>query len=198
MSTWIILCLALSLTAIAVIAFLKTPFELRFTRIPRSLEERVATYPPEAQAVILRGDKRRALLRSSPLIILGAILFGLGEWTGKQPHPECVNLLGSNLAHIALLFLCYGLPLILVFATAMEFKTGLAAVKTGYFPPLDAIVFNDTIAKRGALSRARGAAIVAMPFVMLGLLYVGHVGYMQLTGGKTAQEFDRKLQADCP
>lgn len=196
MAIWIVLGITISAVGIAIGAFFKTSPEKRWTRVV-SLEQQLAASSPEAEAVMVKGDKRRSLIRWSPFIFAGISMAIFNLWLKHATHAACVSLLGINAVRLSLLLVCYLIPLVILLATIMELRTGLKTLKTGYFPPLDAIVFSDTIAKRGPQSKARGALILALPLLPLVMLYMGNNLYTDLAAGKGGQPFDRKLQAGC-
>jgi hypothetical protein len=192
---WIIVALAVLGTGAAILAFLKTPRERRYRGI--SLEERMQRYPPSAQAVIIKADRRRALRKTLPYVVCGLPpgLFVL--WIGHTPHAGCETLLGVNAAYIAMLLLCYGLPVGLFLVSLSGARMGMRTLRTGYFPPLDAAVFAPTIATKGALARSRGAALIVLPFVMLYIISLGNDAYAAFAGGKSATQMIERLNAKC-
>lgn len=200
MSTWIVLALAVCAVAAAIVAFLKTPpREQRYRGVsPTPLEEQLKNLPGSAQAVIIKSGKRQVLVRAAPFILIGLVLLGFSAWSKNTGSPECVRFLGVNAAYISLLILCYGLPIIFLAASFMFFGMGMKTMRTGYFPPLDSVVFRDTIAKKGTVSTFRGVALVVLPIFALFVVYLGNNAYVAVAGGMTLQEITEKLKAKCP
>jgi hypothetical protein len=64
--SWAVIAVAAFGIVAAIFAFLRTPPEQRLRMRPPSLDERLAQAPPEARAVIIRADRRRALRRDLP------------------------------------------------------------------------------------------------------------------------------------
>lgn len=197
-STWLIVSLAAMGVAASVAAFLKTPKEQRYRGIPPvPLEEQLKALSASTQAVIIKGDKRRALIKSSPYIIIGILLVGYTLWSKNTSHLECVRILGVNTAYISLLQFCYGLPIGILAVTLSYVGSGFKTIKTGYFPSLDSIVFRDTIAKKGRLSKFRGAVILILPVFALFLVYLGNNTYTIISGGKNIYEITEMLEEKC-
>jgi hypothetical protein len=198
MSTWVIAALAIIGLVAAVAAFLKTPRERRYRSAPpASIEEQLKDCPETAQAVIIKGNKRRALLKSAPYILAGFILVGFALWNKNTTNPECVQLLGLSTAYIWLLLFCYGLPIGFFILSLLFLGTGIKTIKTGYFPPLDSVVLRDTIAKKGTISTLRGVTLLALPVFTLFIMYLGNNAYTAIAGGKNLQQINEKLVAKC-
>ena len=199
MGTWIVLALAVFAVAAAMVAFLKTPREQRYSGISLvPLEEQLRNLPDSAQAVIIKSNKRQVLVKAAPFIFIGLVLVGFSAWSKNAGSPECARFLGVNAAYISLLIFCYGLPIVFLAASFMFFGMGMKTIKTGYFPPLDSIVFRDTIAKKGTVSTFRGAALVVLPVFGLFVVYLGNNAYTTVADGMTLQEITEKLEAKCP
>jgi len=197
-STLLIMALAVLGVVSAVAVFLKTPREQRYRgRPPVPIEEQLKTLPATFQAVIIKGNKRRALFKSAPYILIGIVLVGYSLWSKNTSHPECVRLLGINATYISLLLFCYGLPVGIFVVSLLFFRTGIKSIKTGYFPPLDSVVFKDTIAKKGALSLFRGLVALMLPAFALFIVYLGNNAYTTIAGGENMYEITEKLEAKC-
>lgn len=196
--TWTIVALAVLGIGAAIANFLKTPRMQRYRGISAaSIEERLKACPASAQAVIIRADKRRALLKAAPYVVLALppTLFVL--WLKNISHPECARLLGFNAAYLSLLLVCYGLPIGLFILSLSFFPAGIGTVRTGYYPPLDAAVFSDTIATKGGLSRIRGVMILAFPILMLMCVSFGNDLYTAMASGKNMQQITEKMESKC-
>ncbi len=195
---WGVVAFAVLGIGAAIAEFLKTPREQRYVvaaRVP--LEEQLKTYPASAQAVIIKANKKRALLAVAPYVIcaLPPGLFVL--WLRLTPHPECERLLGMNASYMSMLLICYGVPIGVFIASLFWVGMGLRAVKTGYFPPLDSTVLADTIVKKSVLSRIRGATLLALPVVMVTIISAGNDAYAAFAAGKSAQQITEKLESTC-
>jgi hypothetical protein len=194
-SMWIIVALAVLAVGGAIVEFLRTPREQRYRG--RSLDEQLQRCPPSAEAVIIKADGRRALRKAATYIIciVPPALFML--WLKYTPHPECAQFLGVNGAYLAMLLVCYGLPVGFFLASVSLVGTGIRTLRTGYFPPLDSALFASAIARKGPLSRLRGAMLVAMPAVALYILVLGHDAYTEFSGGKSARQVIERLRSKC-
>ena len=199
MNTWVVIGLAVLGIAAAIAAFLRTPPERRYRVFyPNiSLEEQLKACPKSAQAVLVKGNKKRTLVKSAPYIFIGTILVGFSLWSKNTGNPECVRLLDINAAYISLLLVCYVLPVGFLAVSLLLFGTGTRAVRAGYFPPLDSAVFRDTIAKRGPVSTARGVVLLVLPIFAGFVVYLGNDAYAQVAGGKNMHEIVEKLEAKC-
>lgn len=197
--TWLILTLAAMGIIASIVEFLKTPKERRYRVItPAPLEERLKTLPASLQAVIIKGNRRRALKKSAPYIFIGIVLAGYSLWIKDTSHPECVRLMGINASYISLLFVCYGLPIGFLLVSLAYLGTGIKTVKTGRFPPLDAVVFNDTISRKGLSSIFRGILLLALPVFTLFLVYLGNSAYSEIAKGRSMYEITYNLESKCP
>jgi hypothetical protein len=198
MSAWIIPALAVLGVTAAVVAFVRTPRERRYRGFsPVTLEEQVKNCPESAQAVIIKGNRKHALARAAPFILVGIVLGCFAWWIGNTNHPACVRLLGVNAVYLSLLIVCYGLPVIFLAMSILLLGTGIKTLKTGYFPPLDAVVFMDTIAQKGTVSRIRGIVLVMLPaFALLGV-YLGNSAFTAVAGDRSMHEIVGKLEAKC-
>jgi hypothetical protein len=197
-STWLILALAVIGVTAAIAVFLKTPKEKRYRGSPPvPLDEQLKSLPASAQAVIIKGNKRRALIKSSPYFLIGIVLAGYSMWIKDMSHPECMRLMGINASYISLLVLCYGLPIGIFLASLAHVGNGIKTLKTGRFPPLDAAVFNDTISRKGASSVFRGVLLLALPVFSLFLMYLGNSAYSEIAKGKNMHEITESLEAKC-
>ena len=194
MSAWIISALAALGVTAAVVAFVRTPRERRYRGVsPGTLEEQLKNCPESAKAVIIKGNKKQALARAAPFILIGVVLGCFSWWIGNTNHPECVRLLGVNAAYISLLIFCYGLPVIFLALSILFLGAGIKTVKTGYFPPLDSVVFRDTIAKKGKVSRIRGIALVMSPAFALFVVCFGNKAFTSVAGDRGMHEIVEKL-----
>ncbi len=177
MGTWIIAMLAFFGVMGAVIAFFQTSSERRYKfrgALHVSLEEQLKDCSANAQAVIIKSNKKLWLARNSALMLLGTLLFGISVWQKNAATHECATLLGLNTKHVSLLLACYVIPIAVFVGSLFFFRTGVKTIKTGYYPPLDSIVFVDTITKKGLLSSARGFILMTLPFLALFIIHLGN------------------------
>ena len=199
MNTWVIIGLAVLGIVAAFVAFLRTPAERRYRVFYPyiSLEQQLKDCPASAQAVIIKGNKKRAFIQSAPFIFIGSLLVGFSLWSKFTGKPECVRLLDINAAYISLLLVCYVLPVGLLMVSLLLFKTGMKTIKTGYFPPLDSVLFRDIIAKKGIASTTRGVVLLVLPIFTSFIVYLGNDAYTQIAGGMSLYEITEKLEAKC-
>lgn len=198
MAIWVITALAFLGVAAAITAFFQTPPERRYrVALHVSLEEQLKDCPANMQAVIIKGDKKRAFMKYLPLFFIVAVLTGFILWKQGMVTHGCIRLFGINDVLISLLVLCYVFPVGFFIASLCSFRTGIKVIKTGYFPPLDSIVFRDTIAKKGVQSKVRGGILLAFPIFALFMLYYENTLYLQIAEGASIQEVNEKLERIC-
>lgn len=199
MSTWAVIGLAVLGIVAAIVAFLKTPPEQRYRVFYPyiSLEDQLKACPESAQAILIKGNKKRALVKSVPYIFIGTMLVGFSLWSKSKGNRECVRLLDINATYISLLLVCYVLPIGFLIVSLLLFGTGIKIIRTGYFPPLDSVLFKDAIAKKGLVSTARGVVLVLLPLFTGFVVYLGNDAYTQIAKGKNMHEIVEKIEVKC-
>ncbi len=86
MGEWIISgAAALSILA-CLIAFIKTPSDQRYRFLPLTLEERLASYQAKAQAVIIKANKKQAIINALPALCLALTLIAFDLWSKSLPN----------------------------------------------------------------------------------------------------------------
>lgn len=200
LSNWIVIGFSILGVSAAVLAYIKTPKEKRRLKIAfghaYSLEDRLKTYPAKAQAVIIRCNKKLALIKSIPWLLL-MLLLSLVWWLTGLDMNGCARLFGVNAIQLSFLLLCYAVPVVLFIGSLYALKIGIKTLATGYFPPLDCVVFSDTIAKMGSLSLIRGLALIAIPVVAIFCLYFGNNTYQELNKTLSFAEAAKRIESKC-
>jgi hypothetical protein len=196
-ATIIVLALALLAAVAAMMAFLKTPPGERFPRARRSLQERLAASPADAQAVILRGDWRRALRRDAPWLVAALPLALLAFWFEATRGDACAALFGASRTRIAVLGLVYGLPVLLALTAIPTLREGIRLIRGGHWPPLDSVPYVDTLAVAGPRIRLRGWVMCAALLLAFGLLAYGYASVGQLLGGRDLDALLDTAEANC-
>jgi len=199
MNTWVIIGLAVLGIVAAFVAFLRTPAERRYRIFYPyiSLEQQLKACPASAQAVLIKANRKRAFIQSAPFIFMGSLVVGFSFWSKLTGKPECVRLLDINAAYISLLLVCYVLPVGFLVVSLLLFKTGMKTIKTGYFPPLDSVLFRDVIAKKGIASTTRGVVLLVLPLFTAFVAYLGNDAYIQIAGAKGMYEIAEKFESKC-
>jgi hypothetical protein len=199
MSTWIILGLAGLGIISAIIAFLKTPRNQRYRfstpQIP--IEERLATYPKSAEAVIIKADKKRFCLKVYlPFFIICGILLIFNYWSKHyfSPGTECAVTFRSYVSFIMVFYVIPGSTLIFSVFIA---RIGLKILKTGYFPLLDSVVFKDTIAKKGMISKVIGISHLLYLLFSLGIVFLCIYLNNQINVDAYLRQTSFKLKSTC-
>ena len=197
---WPIVALALVGVAGALFAFLKTPvserYKITFTR-KKSIAEELASYPESAQAVLIKGNKKKAILSALPYSWYFVLLVAFTFYIGHVDEKQCVNLFGINTSLWTLLVFCYGMPVGLVLVSLFHVRTGVRSIVSGYFPPLESVNFNDTIAKKGTLSVVRGWLLVLLPLGAFYTVYYGNHAFTVFTNGQSIHMINEKINATC-
>lgn len=198
MSTWIILGFAGLGIISAIIAFLKTPpnRRYRFSTPQIPIEERLAACPKKAEAVIIKANKKRFLVNLIPVLCFCVVLYVFLFFTKAIPDKQCEKIFGINLAYLYMVILAYVLPMSVFIISLFVFKRGLKTIMTGYFLPLDSIVFKDTIARKGFLSMFLGVIALISPVLGGYTIYLGHNLHQAFTKGDKSA-FLIQLEAKC-
>jgi len=177
-SNQLFLWLGAGFMLVGILAFLFTPKEKRSQMMRSvSLQKRLESYPDSAQAVIIRANRKTSLLKALPWILLMILFSAYSFWFQSLEQPQCVEVFNQNAVKIQLLLVCYGLPLAVLVWSLLFVKTGVKTLKKGYFPPLDAELFSDTIAVKGMVSTLKGIGILLMPLISALSLYFGNEAY---------------------
>lgn len=195
--TLVIIFLGVIGISAAIMAFFMTPPEKRFRYKPRTLEERRAACSPDAQAVIIKGDWRKALKREAWWLPALLPLIALAVWTKLTDGESCAMLFGFSRSSIAIFFIAFGTPLMVLAAFFTAIKNGISLIRGGYWPPLDTVPFVDTLAKKGRWVRLQGWYLCLIPFVMTALLVYSFVSFNELMGEYTFWSLIEKIEADC-
>jgi hypothetical protein len=77
------------------------------------------------------------------------------------------------------------------------FGTGIKAVKTGYFPPLDSVQFNDIIATKTLFSKIKGYILIVLPIVSLLILAYAYNIFMSFTDQEPIKFFQEMHKEKC-
>ena len=175
MDTYTLIIVIFTLLALifTMLLFIKTPkkqrtLEYSIKKRTEYLKKRVGSYPKEYEATIIIGNKKEAFLSWLPHIVYFLPLIGLTLYTTKiLEYPFCTTIFGINAALILIRIGFIGIPIGLFILSLSGIKMGIEAFNTGYYPPLNSIQFNDTIAIKRTFSKIRGALIVLLPIIIL-------------------------------
>jgi len=183
----------------AIVQFLRTPPEERYKlafskRDDRLLKAQLAS----GDAVEIAPQPRRAILRAIPWILLMAPYFAFGIYLSRLTDISCAELFGLPVSYLDLLVVSYGIPLFLLIIALFNFLPfGLKVLKHGYLPPLDSVVFRRTIARRGAISRFRGAIGLLLPLVAIPFAIYAHQGFVKFSDGLSQTEVIQSIRDQC-
>jgi hypothetical protein len=172
--SWAVLALAAFGIIAAVFAFARTPREQRFRVRRRSVEEMLADSPPAARAVIIRADRRRALLRDLPWLLALLPLAFFALWIQVTHGDDCAALFGVGRPRLLLAGFFFVAPLLALAVSLLTAGQAISALRSGYWPPLDTPQYRDTLATAGPLVRLRAVAMLALLPLLLALLAYGY------------------------
>lgn len=151
------------------------------SKYERELQKRLARHPASAGAVVIKAQRARALKRMLPGAILAlppalAVQFvptrTAAAWLCEQVGP-------AEASHWLLRMFFPGLLAVLAVAAAFAVVWALRVLRGGYAPPLDTIVFHDTIAVTGWRAKLHAWLVLTlMPLMVAVLFYVTH-GFVQ-------------------
>lgn len=197
-SSWVIGGIAFLAVIAAITAFVRTPSSERYKIVTphKSIEKQLQSYPPSTQAVIIRSNKKLWLTKNSPLLLFCIMSLGLILWQKSMAGDACAGFMGLSSMHIALLYICYVLPVAVFVFGCVCFKMALKALRSGYFPPLDSILFVDTIASKGVLSKIMGLLALMIFICALWIIYVGHSAYITIAHKTTSSVLDAKCRPE--
>jgi hypothetical protein len=187
-STWIVIGFSIFGISAAILAFLRTPKENRGIkaafRLTHSAEERLKECPAKAEAVIIKGDRRRYITNFAPAFIFLLLMFCINFLASIVEAKECTHLFGKNMALLHLQFLllqvCFIVPVGFFILSLFTCRMGIKTIRNGYFPPLDSVVLIDTIAKKGIVTLSRGYLLTALPILTASLVYLGNDVYQNM------------------
>jgi hypothetical protein len=190
LSSWIVISFSILGISAAIIAFLKTPKEKRGIkaafRLNYSAEERFKACPAKAEAVIIKSNKKLALIKAFPYLIVPPIFTAFALWMKSVAANGCARLFDINIVQLSLILLCYVLPIEIFIGSLIMLKIGIKTLKTGYFPPLDTVVFFDTVSTKGFFSISRGLVAIIFPLLAAICVYFGNNLYQELNQGSAA------------
>ena len=163
------------------------------------LEKKLASYPEGAQAVIIKGNKKKAFAQILPYFLLMAPFIAFTIYiTYAVEDLLCDFIFGINTALIAMLILLCALPIMILMASFTFVRSALKTIKTGYSPPLDSIQFLDTISAKTTYAKFYSYFIVFfLPLYFVFVFYYLYSTVMSMTDNKPLQFFKEKNEMIC-
>lgn len=174
---WDLICIGALLLGAAAVLWGVTNGKIKLQLSQPSVEERVARYPASAGAVVIKAQRTRALKRMVPVAILGAPLVLALQFapTDSVVALLCERLGPAGAVHWLLRMLFPGLPVLFAVVAVMAMIWARRVLRGGYAPPLDAIVFHDTIAVTGWRAKLHAWLVLAlMPSMGAALFYLSY------------------------
>jgi hypothetical protein len=144
---------------------------------PPSMAERLARYPTSAGAVVIKAQRRRALMRMLPGAILTVPLVLAVQFLPAHTVTAllCEYLGPTEAVHWLLRMFFPGLPVMLAIAAIFAVNRSLRVLRGGYAPPLDSVVLHDTIAVTGWRAKLNAwLVLTVMPMMVVVSFYVTH------------------------
>jgi len=158
------------------------------------LGEEIKKYDPSKKAVIIRGNKRKFLIKNAWIILYFTpiILFGLYEQFIEDSF--CSFTFGIHNSLIVMFIPFEALPFGMFLLTLSWLRSSIETIKTGYFPPLNETIFFDTIAVNSLYSKLRGYLNLLAPLVFLILWYQMHTFFMEQTEDNPIEWTEKKYK----
>ena len=127
---------------------------------------------------IIKSQRIKLLKRYSPLIVLISLSSIFGLYVVRVPGDiACLEIFGHNLFKLNLINM---FPSCLFAIALIQAKVGYKTIKGGYYPPLDSLVFVDSIPRRGVIQLLRGWVLLLLPILLFLFLPKLHQGYIQI------------------
>jgi hypothetical protein len=195
---WITVVISVLGMCLAIIAFANTPIEKRFG-IPsyKPFVKKLISNSDIPQTQIVKGDKKKAVINMLPTVFVLGVLILFTLYVHGINNPECTNIFGVSVTLLIKIELFYIIPSALLILSLTVFKTGTKTLKLGYFPPLDAIVFSDTISSTGRLAKARGILLVILPLYCLVFIWYGHTSFQYITNDENVFTMSQNSLSKC-
>jgi len=189
----------------AIVSFIKTPRGQRY-KIP-SFAEQHKKQLASGELVEIKGQPRKALLRCLPTLILLIPLVLLGIYLPRLLQLDCDFFFGAPLSYLSIIFLCYGLPLLMaVMIVFSNIPRGLCIIRCGYpspcgyRPPLDTVFFVRSYARKIKARKNKAWGYIGVCFwiaVAGAAIAAGHYLYQQLTGNLDYDAFISRITQKC-
>jgi hypothetical protein len=193
--------LVIILLLITLVLFLKTPKEKRklnyaFKENEKWLENELKLYPKEAEAVIIKGQKKKAFLYILPLLLLSLPAIILNTYIKHSIHDpiECHQIFNTNL-----LIFNYKVTFIsmFIFTQLGAFYLAYEGYKSKYNPPLDSVRFQDFISKKIKNYKIIGIIQISMPLLVLLLNFYVYNSLNKLCDEDCKTKFDKRIIKEC-
>lgn len=173
--SWAVIATAALGIVAAVMAFIRTPSAQRMRVMQPSLEQRLAESPPEARAVIIRADRRRAFRRDLPWLLAALPLLAFALWFEATRGDACASLFGVGRMRLVT-WAFFTVPVLVVAVACLTtLRQTLAILRGGYWPPLDTPVYADTLATTGPRVRLRAIGLLVLMLAFLGMVAYGYL-----------------------
>jgi hypothetical protein len=195
--SWAVIGAAVVGIVAAVMAFLKTPPERRFRVMRPDLEQQRVQCPPDERAVIIRADRARAFRRDLPWLLLTLPMAAFAMWWSATDGEACASLFGVGRPRLATFLVLTVVPFTIVLTMGLSLWQARAVLRGGYWPPLDTPLYQDALARGGAVARRRAWALIALALLILGVLAAGYPGLLRFFTTTQAWERMELAEARC-
>jgi hypothetical protein len=195
----LILVLGGGVLCAAIYQYLRTPSSERY-RLPDFQGDRDRLLDAQIESgevVVIEPQRLKAAVRTLPIILLSLPGLFVIFISKSAENAGYTTVLGMNSAHINLLLISYWLPLMVILLVLSFLPMALKVLRSGYFPPLDSVVFVKTYARKGRISTLRAWLIILAPLFTIYIAYLGHDLYSHMTKGLGYSAFEQKLNNEC-
>jgi hypothetical protein len=202
--TFLYTSLVIILLLITLIFFLKTPKEKRtlnhaFKENKKRLKNKLKSYPEEAEAVIIKAQKKKAFFYILPIIILMLPVIILHIYTKYMIDMpvECYQIFNTNLTVISYKTTFITMAVLTqISAFYLAFK-GYKIYKNKYNPPLDSVWFQDLISKKSKDYKITAVIQISMPLLVLLLNLYTYNALNKLCDDDCKKKFDKRIIQEC-
>jgi hypothetical protein len=136
---------------------------------------------PTTAPALIRANPRRAFRRDLPWLVLLLPMFALSLWFGATQGDACASLFGIGRGRLLVAYVLLLSPLVILVAGAVLGARAARSLRSGYWPPLDSILYTDREAVTGTQARWRASAVLTLLglcFILLAYVYARAAPYL--------------------
>lgn len=167
---------SLGLGAVAMVMGVATDDGDPSAKREQQLQRRLASYPPSARAVVIRGRPVAGWKPALCIILSVGLALGLPKLqTQGTLALICERLGATQTSHLLFLLVFPGVPILMFLGIAPLIFQSIRILRGGYAPPLDSAPTQDTIAVAGW--RATLRAVAGLVVMLLLASFTGYLAY---------------------
>jgi len=91
----------------------------------------------------------------------------------------------------------YAFPFGFFVQSLLWMRNGYKAMKTGYAPPLDSVLYNDRIAIKTRFSKLKAVTLLIPPLIILIGMYYLHTSFVDIVDNSLMDNFQKKYEQKC-